>query len=412
MSDYTADFLIIGAGIVGLTLARSLKIRYPDCAIAILEKEPEVARHASGRNSGVLHAGLYYPADSLKAKFCREGNRLWTDYCREHGLRINACGKVVVAQTAEELPTLHELETRGKKNGVQITRVDEVALQAIEPNAKTHEYALHVPETAVIDPTEVCLHLKRTLQDSGVRFFFNTAYAHKTGMREIQAGHERFSYHTLINCAGLYADKIARDFGCSGHYTIIPFKGLYLKHTQTALPVRTNIYPVPNLANPFLGVHFTVTVDGGVKIGPTAIPAFWREHYHALERFSPGELASILGWEAALFFTNAFGFRALAWEETKKYRKSYMINKAAAMVKHLDKQGFNAWSKPGIRAQLLDKRNLKLVQDFVVEKGEHSIHVLNAVSPAFTCSLPFAEWIVDTQLHAYPAADARAQRVG
>ncbi len=389
------DFLIIGAGIVGLTIAKSLKRRDPAASISIIEKEAEIAQHASGRNSGVLHAGFYYTADSLKAKFCREGNLAWTEYCRENSLRINACGKVVVAQNAEELQTLYELEKRGHKNGVALKRVDEKELSEIEPNAKTFQHALHVPATAVVDPTEVCLHLKSKLQEVGVKFFFNTPYIKKNGKQEIQAGGERFSYKTLINCAGLYADKVARDFGSSENYTIIPFKGLYLKYTLPAKPVRTNIYPVPNLANPFLGVHFTVTVDGGVKIGPTAIPALWREHYSGLDSFSLNELISILGWEASLFLRNSFGFRGLALEEVKKYSKSYMINQASKMVQSLDKQGFTQWSKPGIRAQLLDKRDLKLVQDFVVEKGEDSVHVLNAVSPAFTCSLPFAEWVVD-----------------
>ena len=399
MKNYNIDFVIIGSGIIGLTMAKSLIGRYPESKIAIVEKESEVGQHASGLNSGVLHAGIYYAADSLKAKFCKQGNLAWTGYCQENGLRINQCGKVIVAKDEAELKTLHELEKRALNNGATLKRINEKELAAIEPNAVTYGRALHVPSTAVVDPKEICLHLKNYLQSKGVQFFFSSPYLLKTGRNQIQAGQNHFTYDKLINCAGLYADKIAHDFGCSEHYTIIPFKGLYLKYTLPDKPVKTNIYPVPNLANPFLGVHFTVTVDGNVKIGPTATPAFWREHYDLFGNFNFDEMSSIIGWEAKLFLSNSFGFRDLAIEEIKKYKKAYLIDKASYMVSKLNKAGFSEWSKPGIRAQLLDKRDLKLVQDFVVEKGEDSIHILNAVSPAFTCSIPFSDWVIDNYLN-------------
>lgn len=384
------EYLIIGGGIIGLTTAKALLERFPGCSITIIEKEKEVACHASGRNSGVLHAGIYYKADSLKAKFCKDGNEAWLAYCDENNLRVNRCGKVVVTASEEELSSLYEIEKRSSGNS---RRIDEKELSEIEPNARTFKHALHVPVTSVVDPVEICNHLQNKLINQGVKFLFGAPYVKRLSGSKIQAGDNIIEYKTLINCAGLYADKIANDFGCSKDYTIIPFKGLYLKYSGSDKPVKTNIYPVPNLKNPFLGVHFTMTVDGGIKIGPTAIPAFWRENYD-IQRFNLSEMIDILGWEARLFLSNAFGFRNLAFEEMKKYKRNYMIGQAVKMVKNIDGSGFNKWSKPGIRAQLLNKSTKELVQDFVVEKNENSIHILNAVSPAFTCSIPFSRWVV------------------
>ena len=185
------------------------------------------------------------------------------------------------------------------------------------------------------------------------------------------------------------------DFNFSKKYTIIPFKGIYLKYHGNEIPVKTNVYPVPNLKNPWLGVHFTVTVDGTVKIGPTSTPAFWRENYQGFDHFKPGEMMSILSWEALLFLTNSFGFRNIAFEEIRKYDRSFFAGLAAELVKKIDVKGFTEWGRPGIRAQLLNRQTRELIMDFVVEGDNESIHVLNAVSPAFTCCFPFAEYVVN-----------------
>lgn len=390
-----SDYLIIGGGIMGLAVARALKRRHPGASITIIEKESGVAHHASGRNSGVLHAGFYYAADSLKAKFCRDGNAAMRAYVAGHGLRINDCGKVVVAKDEEELAGLRELYRRGQANGVTLMMVDEKQLADIEPNAKTMGEAIYSPTTAVVNPIEVCETLRRELEGQGVKILLNTPYEYRYGGNGIVAGGQRFEAGRIVNCAGLYADRIARDFGFCEHYGIIPFKGVYLKYESPDKPVKACIYPVPNLRNPFLGVHFSVTVDGVVKIGPTAIPAFWRENYQGMEGFSPLDLMEILGREAMMFATNA-DFRSIAIRESKKYSKAYMASQAALMVKKIETKRFSTWMRPGIRAQLFDKRSLKLLHDFVVEGDDKSMHVLNAVSPAFTSSFPFAEWIVAT----------------
>jgi L-2-hydroxyglutarate oxidase LhgO len=199
----------------------------------------------------------------------------------------------------------------------------------------------------------------------------------------------------VINAGGLYADKIARQFGFSQDYSILPFKGLYLYASAEAGQLATNIYPVPDIKNPFLGVHFTITVDGRIKIGPTAIPAFWRENYTGIEGFNLNEFIEIAGAELGLFLSNQFGFRQLAMRELRKYSRYYLVRLASEMVEGIQKNQFKHRGRPGIRAQLINSRTKQLVMDFCHEGDEKSFHVLNAVSPAFTCAMPFSRLLVD-----------------
>jgi (S)-2-hydroxyglutarate dehydrogenase len=391
----SADFIIIGGGIVGLTIARELRTRHPSASITLLEKESAIAMHGSGRNSGVLHSGFYYTADSLKAKFCRDGNAAMRAYCAEHNLKTNPCQKLVVAVNEKEVEGLRELKRRGNANGVKVELIDEAQARSIEPRVRTHTLALHSPNTVTVDPVEVSHHIRGQLEAAGVRIITGVAYQHRIAGNRIMAGGEIYEAGMLINAAGLYADKIARDFGFCADYTILPFKGIYLKYKGDDKPLRTNIYPVPNLKNPFLGVHFTITAYGEVKIGPTAIPAFWRENYKGLSNFNPLEMADIVRWQALLFARNAFDFRRLAFEEMRKYSRRHLVNLAMNMVTGVDPDKFTIWSTPGIRAQLLNKKTFALVQDFAVEGDAKSQHVLNAISPAFTCSIPFAASIGD-----------------
>lgn len=391
------DYLIIGAGIIGLALAKELRGRYPQATIVVLEKELDVAFHSSGRNSGVLHAGFYYTANSLKAKFTKEGNLAMTRYCEENKLTINKCQKLVVAKNQDELEALFELHKRGKLNGVDIQLITADQAAKIDPNAKTYQHALFSPSTSTVNPTEVCQCLHAELKNDGVKFLLNEGFQKRLDLNTIRTQKGRKIQATkIINAAGLYADKVAKQYGYSKDYTIIPFKGIYLKYKSDKQPLQTNIYPVPNLKNPFLGVHYTLTAEGHTKIGPTSIPAFWRENYTGWSRFKWSEFWSILAWEAKLFWNNAFGFRNLAIQEIQKYRKAHFVNLAMKLVHKLDKKKFKEWTKPGIRAQLLNVHTQELVQDFVVEGDTNSTHILNAVSPAFTCSFPFAKWVVET----------------
>ena len=387
------DILIVGGGIIGLSIARELNNRHPDLKITLIEKEATAACHASGRNSGVLHAGFYYTPDSLKSRFTVEGNKLLTDYCLKNNLSINRCGKVVVAKDEKERDGIFELKRRGDENGVVLELIDEKRLEELEPNARTFDKALYSPTTSVVNPEEVIGHIADALKGK-VNILFNEKFIKRDDTNTVSTNTQKIKFRHLINSAGLYADKIAHQFGIGQKYTLIPFKGLYMEYKDSNL-IHKHIYPVPNLKNPFLGVHFTITIRGKVKIGPTAIPAFWRENYEGISRFNLNEFLEVLFYEAKLFFTNAFNFRSLTFEEFKKYYRNYFIQQATHLVKNIDMNKFGNYLTPGIRSQLLDRKEMKLVMDYVVEQGENSTHVLNAVSPAFTSAFSFSKFIVD-----------------
>ncbi len=388
------DFLVIGGGIVGISIARELRQRFSDARIVVLEKEPELGRHASGRNSGVIHAGFYYTADSLKAKFTRDGNRALTQYCEERKIPVNKCGKIVVARDESDLPQLDELLRRGKANGVPLESISADEARKIEPRVKTFERAIWSPSTSTADPLQVLQAMKHDAVNAGVDVRQGAAFLGKReGQILTRSGDFEAKY--VVNCAGLYADRVARDFGFSEDYRILPFKGLYLYSEEPAGLLRTNIYPVPDLRNPFLGVHFTLLVDGHAKIGPTAIPAFWREQYKGLENFKFSEFAEIIFRDLSLMLFSGFDFKRLAAEEMLKHFRSRMVSLASTLLEGVKLENYRHWGKPGIRAQLLNIKTKKLEMDFVVQGDEKSLHVLNAVSPAWTCSFPFAKYVCD-----------------
>jgi len=394
MVTRTADFMIIGAGVIGLNVSLLLKKRFPESRVVVLEKEPKPGLHASGRNSGVLHAGFYYTADSIKARFCKEGNKYLTDYCLERRLPINRCGKLVVASNAAELGGLAELLRRGRENGVELEELSEVQAKEIEPRVITFQKALFSPTTATVSPHAVVSSLISEVVDAGVEIWAETAYIkHSGAVVTTSRGDVEVGY--VVNAAGLYADRIALTYGFSKDYRILPFKGLYLYAGSNGAALKTNVYPVPNLGHPFLGVHFTVDVEGHTKIGPTAIPALWREQYGGLDNFNMIEMMEIAARDIGLFVHNKFGFRKVAFDELRKQSRSRMVALAGRMVTGVDLDSYKRWGKPGIRAQLVNIRKKTLEMDFAFEGDERSFHVLNAVSPAFTCSVPFSAHLVD-----------------
>jgi (S)-2-hydroxyglutarate dehydrogenase len=389
-----SDFLVIGGGIVGLSIARELRNRFSDASVILIEKEPACGLHASGRNSGVLHAGFYYSADSLKAKFTRAGNSAMTAYCEERNIPLNKCGKLVVAKDETELPQLDELLTRGARNNVPLESLTEEQAREIEPRVKTYRRAIFSPTTSTGNPHRVIEAMEQDAKHEGVAIVHGSRYLQRTP-DAIVTSTARYAASHVVNAAGLYADKIALDFGFSENYRILPFKGLYLHSDEPPGSLRTHIYPVPDLRNPFLGVHFTVKEDGHIKIGPTAIPAFWREQYRRFDNFRFGEFVEILFREAGLMFSSSFDFRQLAVEELKKYSGPHLVSLASRLVLGVESRHYQRWGKPGIRAQLLNIKSRKLEMDFVIEGDERSTHILNAVSPGWTCSLPFASYVVD-----------------
>jgi L-2-hydroxyglutarate oxidase LhgO len=390
----TPDFLVIGGGIVGISIARELKSRFSDATVTLIEKEKASGLHASGRNSGVLHAGFYYSADSLKARFTRIGNEAMTAYCASRNIPLNKCGKLVVAKDETELPQLDELLTRGARNKVPLESLTEEQAREIEPRVKTYQRAIFSPTTSSGNPHRVIEAMEQDAKREGITIVHGNRYLQRTPDAIITST-ARYDAGHVINAAGLYADKIALDFGFSENYRILPFKGLYLHSDEPPGSLRTNIYPVPDLRNPFLGVHFTIKEDGHIKIGPTAIPAFWREQYGAFDNFRFGEFVEILFREAGLMFSSSFDFKQLAVEELKKYSRPRLVALASRLASGVDLKHYQRWGQPGIRAQLLDIKSRKLEMDFVIEGDERSTHLLNAVSPGWTCSLPFASYVVD-----------------
>src|SRR3990167_1246161 len=362
----TCDFLIIGGGLMGLNIARYLKKTFADAKVIVLEKENECGFHASGRNSGVLHAGFYYTRDSLKAKLTRLGNQMLTEYCEQKKIPLNKCGKLVVAKNAQDLIALDELLARAKHNGVVLQALTEQDAHRIEPRVITFQRALFSPTTSSVNPREVIAHMQQDAQNEGIHIHLGVHYLKKKTNNIIYTTAGKYQAGYVVNAGGLYADKIAQNFGFSEHHRILPFKGIYLYSNEPLFSIRTHIYPVPDLNNPFLGVHFTVSADGRIKIGPTAIPAFWREQYHFLTRFKLTECIDIITRQMGLFLFAKFDFKKLALEEIRKYSKRHLVQLAGSLAKGIKKENFTTFGAPGIRAQLLNVKEKKLEMDFIL----------------------------------------------
>lgn len=389
-----AHTLIIGSGILGLTLARELLARGED-GIVVCDKEPGPGRHASGRNSGVLHAGIYYAPDSLRAKTCLAGNRRLRAYCRERGLPLEECGKVIVAREDGEIPGLLALRDKALANGATVKLVDAKELAAIEPRAVTAGQALYSPETAVVDPKAILTALAADITATGrAKILWNTRALGPNALGRLVTSAGEIAYDRLVNVAGAFADKLCKAYGLGAGYQLVPFKGVYRKlRKEAAHMVRGNIYPVPDPRNPFLGVHFTHGVSGEVYIGPTSIPAFGRENYGLLGGLD-AEAPCILYRDAVLFAVNP-GFRSVALSEPRKYCFRHFFADAARLLRGLAPEDVVSSSKVGIRPQLVDIRKNALVSDYVLEKGPRELHVLGAISPAFTASMAIAPYLAD-----------------
>ncbi|MCA9489754.1 MAG: L-2-hydroxyglutarate oxidase [Myxococcales bacterium] len=388
-----ADLVVVGGGIVGLGAARAWIRRHPESRVIVLEKEAAPGAHASGRNSGVLHAGFYYDADSLKAELSVRGNAAMRAFCEERGLPIRVCGKLVVTRSEAEIPRVDQLLARGLANGVRVVGVDAAEARRIEPRARTVERALWSPDTAVVSPGAVMSALAAELRDSGVEIRVGSSLTGRAGGRILATTTGPLRAERVLNAAGVHADRVAASWDVGTGLQLVPFRGSYVMG-EGAGPLACCVYPVPDPTVPFLGVHVTVTPDGGVKLGPTASPARWREDYGGRANFSLEEAREQARVQLRLALREG-SFRRHAIRELLHHSRTWVVREASSLVEGLRRARFRTWGRPGIRAQLVDRRTGRFVTDFVVEDGERSVHVLNAVSPAFTCSLPFGELLAD-----------------
>ena len=396
-NGFSSDVVVIGGGIVGLAIAREIKVQHPDLTVAVIDKETTASEHSSGRNSGVLHAGFYYSPDSLKALLTVRGNQLLREFASEQGVAIRECGKVVVTRSAAELPALHELARRSDVNGAGAELISETDLSAIEPKARTVSEALWSPQTAVADPSEVTNAVRTDAERKGVALHYDHAVTViKNG--SVTTTRETFAAGHVINCAGLQADRFAHQLGFGKRYRILPFTGLYTYAPALTGFLKTHVYPVPDPANPFLGVHATITVNGDVKIGPTAIPALSREAYRPIRDVRARDASEIARTLPRFAFSRHHKTWELLKSEIPKYRTASLVRGAQQLVPDLPADAFTKKGRPGIRAQLFDLRERRLVMDFVVEGDEHSSHILNAVSPGWTTSLSFAQHVVENHI--------------
>ena len=392
----TADVVVVGAGVVGLALADAWLTRYPSDKVVVVDKEELLAQHASGRNSGVLHAGFYYAPDSLKAQLTQQGNALLREFCVEEDVPLRETGKVVVTQSEAELPALMELFRRGQANGVELELIDAKQLAELEPLARTTSTALWSPSTGVANPGLVVEALAKRVTRKGGQLILGANVTDVGSGFVSTSQYGRLSTGHIINAAGLYADVIAHQCGVGLEYRMLPFKGLYWYGSWAPGQLQRHVYPVPDARNPFLGVHLTVTVDGLAKIGPTAIPALWREDYGGFQNFDARESWGITKTFPRFLTSREHDVPSLLKSEFPKYSRRYLINKAAVLVPSVDTRDFKKRGKVGVRAQLFHLPSRKLEMDFVIRSGDRSTHILNAVSPGWTSALSVANYVLDT----------------
>ena len=380
------DYAIIGGGIVGLATAMMLGRRSPGSQMVLFEKELDFARHQSGRNSGVIHSGIYYKPGSFKARFARDGSRSMVEFCREHGIKHNVCGKVIVATKEKELPLLDNLFRRGVANGLSITKLRAEQVQEIEPHVRCLA-GIKVPSTGIADYKGVCGKFADLIRGQGGILMTGTAV---NGLHEVGGTHRiettrgEFEARFLVNCAGLHSDRVALRAGIKPEARIVPFRGEYYELVpERRHLVKSLIYPVPNPGFPFLGVHFTRMIDGSVHAGPNAVLAFKREGYHKTDIDM-----------VDLFETLTFGgfwrlarrhFKDGLMEIYRSVSKKAFVRSLQQLIPEVTERDLVP-TQAGVRAQALH-RDGTLVDDFLIIKDRCAIHVCNAPSPAATASL-------------------------
>ena len=388
------DYIIIGGGIVGLAVGMTILERNPKATLTILEKESGLAQHQTGHNSGVIHSGIYYKPGSYKARFAKAGSEGMRDFCREHGIRHDICGKVIVATNTKELPELEKLYQRALQNGLDVKKLNKEELLEKEPHVNGLE-AIHVPATGIVNYKTVAEKMAEIIRISGGVIVNNAevkAINEKPGEVTVDTVGKSYKAKFLVNCAGLQSDRIAKMAGYLVDVKIFPFRGEYFKLKKEKRTLVNNlIYPVPNPDFPFLGVHFTRMIDGEVDVGPNAVPGFKREAYHKLsfnlKDFS--EMITYPGYWKMGMKNSKEGIE----EIVRSISKKKFVENARILIPDISVDDLIP-APAGVRAQAL-KRDGSLVDDFFIVNGRNSVHVCNAPSPAATAALEIGKEVVN-----------------
>ena len=387
------DFAIIGGGIVGLSTAMSLSQKYPDKKIVLLEKEASWAAHQTGNNSGVIHSGIYYKPGSYKAKFCREGNNALVEFCQHHEIAHEICGKVIVATEAEEIPRLENIYKRGVANGLDVTMLNREEAREIEPHVDTLQ-AIYVKSTGIVDYKQVAEKYAELATKQGAELLKNSQVV---DIQETTEGYtlitekEEYKARFLINCAGLFSDRIAKIAGVKPKAKIVPFRGEYYELTpeKRYLASNTLIYPVPNPDFPFLGVHFTKMIDGSVHAGPNAVLSFKREGYTKTD-FNLQDFLETMTYPGFWKLSAKYGVDGMQ-EMARSWSKALFVASLQRLIPEVTAKDVVP-THAGVRAQALATDG-KLVDDFLLIDRPNALHVCNAPSPAATSSLAIGKAI-------------------
>ncbi len=395
MSGQKTDVVIIGAGLVGLSTAMHLQASQPGLAITLIEKDGQLAAQQSGHNSGVIHAGIYYEPGSLKAQFCVAGHRALVEFCIQHGIPVRHCGKVIVANTEEEIQRLERLHERGTENGVpDLEIIDQRALREIEPHVSGVR-ALHAPHSAVVNYKKIAAAYAAIFEAAGGTVLLSTEFLSArriVGESRLETTAGTINAKLVINCGGLHADRIATKMGLQPALRIIPFRGEYYELRGDSLRlVNGLVYPVPNPKLPFLDVHLTPTVDGAVEAGPNAVLATKREGY-GWGDFALADVASTLSYGGFWWLVGRYWKPGIA-EIHRSLRKSAFVASLQRLVPDISAKDLVRGGS-GVRAQAVDGRG-RLIDDFQIEESAGAIHVLNAPSPAATSSLMIGRYIAN-----------------
>jgi len=388
------DFVVVGGGIVGLSAAWQLKQRHPHKTLLLLEKETGIARHQTGHNSGVIHAGVYYQPGSLKARFCKQGAAETLQFCKAHRVPFERCGKLLVATNATERQRMHDLFRRCGENGIDCELLNEVQLKRREPNINGVG-AIYVPSTGIVDYRQVCERMADLLRQSGAEISLTTrvlALSENDGGVSLHTTNVTVEAAFLLCCAGLQADRLVRLHGLSLDFQIVPFRGEYYRLPGTKSDiVRHLIYPIPDPALPFLGVHLTRMIDGSVTVGPNAVLGWKREGYGRIN-FSPADALTMLsfpGFWKVMARHFEYGLREF---KDSVFKQGYLkqVRKYCPSIQIEDLQPYPA----GIRAQAV-LADGTLVHDFLFAESPRSLHVCNAPSPAATSAIPIGAHLCD-----------------